>query len=101
VKEFFLDFVRLHILYHADGEYVYGAWLLKELGRHGYNLSPGTLYPILHNLERKGLLRSRRLVVDGRRRRCYILTKEGKLFLESAREKIKELIGEILVGETP
>jgi hypothetical protein len=31
--------------------------MIEELGRHGYRISPGTLYPLLHNLEKKGYLR--------------------------------------------
>ncbi|NMC01995.1 MAG: PadR family transcriptional regulator, partial [Chloroflexi bacterium] len=47
-RELFLGFVKAHILYHAGREAVYGLWLIEELARHGYELSPGTLYPILH-----------------------------------------------------
>jgi DNA-binding PadR family transcriptional regulator len=29
--------------------------MIEELARHGYKISPGTLYPMLHALERKGI----------------------------------------------
>lgn len=69
--------IRLHILHHAAKAPIYGNWVIEELGRHGYKLSPGTLYPILHALERKGYLRSSRKR-DGRQlRRFYRATAAG------------------------
>ena len=47
--------IRLHILHHASKNEFYGQWMIYELARHGYTLSPGTLYPMLHGLERRGL----------------------------------------------
>ena len=57
-KELYSGMIRLHILYHASKGPIFGLWIIEELGRHGYKLSPGTLYPILHALEYKGYLRS-------------------------------------------
>jgi PadR family transcriptional regulator PadR len=55
-RELLAGLVRLHILHHAlEGE-VYGQWMIAELARHGYKLSPGTLYPMLHMMERRGYL---------------------------------------------
>ena len=70
--------MRLHILHHAAVEEIHGAWLTEELARHGYDISPGTLYPTLHRLEADGLLISQQRVVDGRTRRIYRATKAGK-----------------------
>src|SRR5258705_4377696 len=50
--------IRLHILHHAAKKPVFGLWFIEELARHGYKLSPGTLYPLLHGLEEKGYLHS-------------------------------------------
>jgi len=58
IRDFFLGFIKIHILHHASKEPVYGLWLIEELGHHGYKLSPGTLYPILHKLEEERLLKS-------------------------------------------
>ena len=58
IRDFFLGFIKIHILHHASKEPVYGLWLIEELGHHGYKLSPGTLYPILHRLEEERLLKS-------------------------------------------
>lgn len=95
VREFFLGFVKLHILHHAAREPVYGLALIRELGRHGYNLSPGTLYPTLHALERAGYLRSRTAIVDGKRRRLYRVTPGGRRVLADARGKAHELMNEL------
>jgi PadR family transcriptional regulator, regulatory protein PadR len=54
LRQFFLGFIKVHILHHAAEEPVYGLALIVELRRHGYELSPGTLYPVLHQLEEAG-----------------------------------------------
>ena len=58
VREFLLTFWKIHILHHAEEQGVYGHWMLEELHRHGYRLSPGTLYPLLARMARRGWLRS-------------------------------------------
>jgi PadR family transcriptional regulator PadR len=95
VRDLFLGFVRLHILYHAGREPVYGLWLIEELARHGYTLSPGTLYPILHRLEREGLLAGEKAVVEGKVRKCYRLTPAGDVALCHGRDRAIELLNEI------
>jgi hypothetical protein len=50
--------IRLHVLHHSAKQAVYGFATIEELRCHGYELSTGTLYPILHGLERDGLLTS-------------------------------------------
>ena len=65
-REFFLGFVKIHILYHASKEPIFGAEITQELVRHGYTISPGTLYPALHRLEKEGYLESVSKVVGGR-----------------------------------
>ena len=95
LREFFLGFIRLHILYHASQEPVFGLDLIRELARHGYSLSPGTLYPILHRMEREGFLRSEKEVVNGKVRKYYRATKEGRKALAEAYAKVRELVNEI------
>src|SRR5690349_16186340 len=58
IREFLLAFWKIHILHHAAEQGIYGQWMLEELHHHGYRLSPGTLYPILARMERRGWLRS-------------------------------------------
>ncbi len=95
-QEFYGGLVRLHVLHHAAEGPVYGLWLIEELRRHGYRIGPGTLYPILHALEHRGVLRST-VQVDGRaRRRVYVATSSGRRTLLRARSKVRELFGEML-----
>jgi len=96
LREFFLGFVKIHILYHAAEGPVYGAELTQELARHGYDLSPGTLYPTLHRLHDNGYLVQEKRVVDGRVRKYYTITGKGRAALTEARRKIAELVGEVL-----
>jgi len=87
--------IRLHILHHAAEKPVYGIWIAGELGRHGYQLSAGTLYPILHQLERKGYLRSREERTGKSARRVYGITPLGRKALRTARRRVQELFGEM------
>jgi len=94
-RNFFLGFIRVHILYHASQEPVFGLDMIRELARHGYSLSPGTLYPVLHGLERDGLLQSEKQVVGGKVRKYYLATEDGKTVLAEALVKVRELINEV------
>jgi DNA-binding PadR family transcriptional regulator len=95
-RHFFNGFIRLHILYHAAKEQTYGAEITEELIRHGYRLSQGTLYPTLHLLEQLGYLRSNTKVVQGKRRRYYRATPAGCRVLAEARQKLTELVAEVI-----
>ena len=70
--------------------------MIEELQRHGYKLSAGTLYPMLHGLESKGLLQSQKIRVGRRGRRVYRATASGKRALKLVKEKVKILLGELL-----
>ena len=94
-RTFFLGFIRLHVLYHASQEPVFGLDLIRELARHGYSLSPGTLYPMLHGLEADGFLQSKKEVVNGKVRKYYRATKAGKQALADAHAKVRELVNEV------
>jgi len=97
-REFFLGFIKIHILYHAAAEPIFGAQISAELARHGYDLSPGTLYPTLHRLERAGYLESSSAVVGGRKRKYYRATSEGRRVLDQSRARIRELVAEVVEG---
>lgn len=96
LRDLFLGFVRVHILYHASQEPAYGTWLIEELAEHGYKLSPGTLYPILHDLEDERLLSSYEEVINGKVRKYYVITPTGRKVLKTAQSKVGELSREIL-----
>ena len=91
--------IRLHILHHASKGPVFGLWFIEELARHGYKLSPGTLYPLLHGLEDKGYLRSTKEREGKLLRRMYQATPLGRKALVAARQKVSELFGELLEDE--
>lgn len=93
--DLYAGLVRLHILYHASKEPVFGLGIMEELRRHGYSLSAGTLYPMLHSMEEKGYLRSTSRIVDGKTRRNYLITAKGRGALSAAKEKVRELFGEL------
>jgi len=101
VRDFFLGFIRIHVLHHAALEPVYGLAMMEELGRHGYDVSPGTLYPILHQMEDAGYLEREERVVEGRIRKYYHATEEGEAALVEAKGKIRELVDEVLEGRGP
>jgi DNA-binding PadR family transcriptional regulator len=94
-RELFLGFIKLHILYHAAREPVFGLELIAELARHGYSLSPGTLYPLLHRMQQQGLLRMQSRNVGGRIRKYYRTTASGKKLLGDGVAKARELFQEI------
>jgi len=96
VRELLRGAVQLHILFHASLGEIYGAQMAEELTRHGYRISPGSLYPALHKMERNGLLRSHSDVVEGRTRRSYAITTLGQDELRAATAQLRELAEEIL-----
>ena len=97
--DLYAGLIRLHILYHASKEPVFGLGIMEELGRHGYRLSPGTLYPMLHAMEEAGYLRARTRVVDGKTRRNYVITAKGRSALTDSKAKVRELFGELFESE--
>lgn len=94
-RQLYSGLIRLHILHHAGEGEIFGLGLIEDLARHGYKLSPGTLYPILHGLEKDRLLRSSEVCVGGKIRRTYQITAEGQRVLAAAKEKVRELFGEL------
>lgn len=83
-QELLAGLVRLHILHHAAEADIYGQWMIEELARHGYRMSPGTLYPLLHGMEEKGWLESRQERAGRSMRRLYRATPSGRAALQAA-----------------
>jgi DNA-binding PadR family transcriptional regulator len=98
IRDFLLGFVKIHILHHSAEEPLYGLAFIQELQRHGYELSPGTLYPILHQMENQGYLVSASRTVHGKVRKYYTITAQGRAALAELRPKIQELVDEVLTG---
>ena len=97
--DLFSGFIKLHVLHHASEQPLYGLWLIEELAEHGYRISPGTLYPLLHSLEESDLLKSYNEVHEGKIRRYYKITTDGRRQLKKAKLQLIELMGEILTKE--
>jgi DNA-binding PadR family transcriptional regulator len=87
--------IELHVLYHAVEGEIFGLEMLEELERHGYRISPGTLYPLLHRLTHRGYLRSRQMRLGRTRRRLYRATPKGRRALAAVHHHVRELIGEL------
>lgn len=99
-REILLSFWKVHILHHAGEEPVVGQWVLRELGRHGYEVSPGTLYPLLARMQALGWLRCESDPQAGpRARKEYSLTHEGRKVLAMLRRQVTELYREVVLGE--
>ena len=94
IREFLLVFWKIHVLHHAAGQGVYGQWMLEELHHHGYHLSPGTLYPMLARMAKRGWLRA----VEPKRSkaaRLYRLTPGGQVVLKRIMDSLDELYREV------
>ena len=98
-RKLFLGFIQIHILYHAQKDPIFGSWMLEELREHGYHLSAGTLYPLLHTMESAGLLEKEDKNVEGKIRKYYKITEKGSVVLREAKKKAYELFKEINADE--
>lgn len=94
-RKLFLGFIQIHILHHAQKDPIFGSWMLEELREHGYQMSAGTLYPLLHTMESAGLLGKEDKNVEGKIRKYYKTTEKGVAVLQEAKKKANELFREI------
>jgi PadR family transcriptional regulator, regulatory protein PadR len=97
-RDLYAGLIRLHILHHAVEGPIFGLGMAEELGRHGYHISLGTLYPLLHGLEKKGYLRSTQARKGKSLRKVYRATPLGRRALKAAKLKVRELFGEVIEG---
>ena len=98
-RDLYSGMIRLYILHHAEHEAIFGAGMAEELARHGYKISPGTLYPILHGLEKRGYLKSEEKRSGRSARRLYKITASGRRALKTAKLRVRELFGELIEGK--
>jgi PadR family transcriptional regulator, regulatory protein PadR len=98
-RDLYSGLIRLHVLHHAVEEPVFGLGMIEELARHGYRISPGSLYPMLQKLEEKGYLRSTEERNGRSRRRVYRATSLGRRALAAAKNKVRELFHELIEGK--
>jgi DNA-binding PadR family transcriptional regulator len=96
-RKILLGFIRVHILHHAsENDGIYGVWMMEELERHGYKIGPGTLYPILHEMVESGMLKMKKINVNGKIRKMYKTTKKGENTLENMKSFVSELSREVI-----
>ena len=74
----------------------FGMALIERLQHCGYRLSPRTRYPLLHGLQKRDDLTAKDVRSGRVTRRLYRATPAGRRVLTKAREKVKELLGELL-----
>lgn len=98
-RDLYSGLIRLHVLHHAVREPIFGLGMVDELARHGYRISPGTLYPLLHGLEKRGYLRSTEVQSGRSRRQVYRATAAGRKALQLAKSKVRELFRELIEGK--
>lgn len=81
------------VLSVIEKEDMYGYKIIKELEKRSDNvfcLKEGTLYPILHSLEKEKFAESYWQVADGRKRKYYHITKKGLHHLAEKKKEFKE-----------
>jgi PadR family transcriptional regulator PadR len=98
-RDLYSGFIRLHVLHHAAEGPIFGLGMSEELARHGYKISPGTLYPLLHGLEKKGYLRSSEERNGKSLRKLYRATPQGRKALRAVKVKLLELFRELIEGK--
>jgi DNA-binding PadR family transcriptional regulator len=84
-KQLLKGIIPLLALSLLSDEDRYGYQLIKamdELTAGAFRFAEGTLYPVLHSLERAGALRSEWEKASGRKRKYYHITSRGRLELE-------------------
>jgi PadR family transcriptional regulator len=100
-RDLYSGLIRLHVLHHATEEPIFGLGMIEELNRHGYRISPGSLYPLLHGLEKKGYLRASDERNGKSLRKVYRATPLGRKALDAAKSKVRELFQELITeGES-
>ena len=91
-REILLGFWKAQILHDASKGPVVGQWVLRELRQRGYEVSPGTVYPLLKRMEQRGWLRCDVDPKTGARgRRSYHLTEKGGEVLVLIRRHLGEM----------
>jgi len=95
-RDLYSGLIRLHVLHHAVEEPIFGLGMIEELARHGYRISPGSLYPLLHGLEKRGYLRAREQRNGKSLRKVYRATPLGRKALSAAKSKVRELFRELI-----
>lgn len=95
-RDLYSGLMRLYILQHTVEDAVFGLGMIEELADRGYRISAGTLYPILHGLEKKGYLSSEQRRQGKSLRTLYRATPLGRRALAAAKGRIRELFRDVI-----
>ena len=98
IKSFWQGVLKFLVLHQAAQSPVYGGKLKKQLQDWGYDISPGSLYPLLHSLEKSSLLTSRVKIFKGRARKYYEITGQGRAVLAELQEELTGIMSKLLSG---
>ena len=100
-QAFWQGMVKLIVLHQANLGPVYGGRLSKYFHSLGYAISPGSLYPLLHSMEKANLMRCHIRIFKGRARKYYELTPQGQDCLEASRKEAEEIVREVILSSLP
>ncbi len=90
-RRFSKSFLDILILQLIDAEPTWGYEIIKKTEtQYKVKLRHGALYPLLNELEARGLVKSRRELQKGRARKVYEITKDGTRHLEAYYDFLKQ-----------
>lgn len=95
VQHIVRNLLGIQLLRIVQAQPTWGYKIKKQVGAEfNIKLRHGALYPALNALEQRGFVESRKQQKSGRARKVYVITEEGKVYLRTYRNVIKELLGE-------
>ena len=92
------------VLSVLESEDLYGYLIIRRISEKSGNVfrfKEGTLYPILHNFEESGYVKSYWVEADGRKRKYYSITKKGLKALSDIKAEWKsytDAVNSVIVG---
>ncbi len=96
MHSFWQGILKFFVLHQAAQNPVYGGKLKKQLQDWDYDISPGSLYPLLHALEKALLLKSRVKIFKGRARKYYDITDQGRAVLAAVEGELAAILAKML-----
>ena len=94
-----IEDTQLLVLSLLSGEDMYGYQMIVELARrsdHTFEMKEGTLYPVLHGLEKDGYVEAyQQEAPTGRMRKYYHLTRKGGAMLRTEAEAWQSYAGAV------
>jgi PadR family transcriptional regulator PadR len=99
MHSFWQGMLKFFVLHQAAHSPVYGGRLKKQLQDLDYDISPGSLYPLLHALEKAQLLKSRVKIFKGRARKYYDITDQGRAVLADLHVELSNVMARMLSSD--